>query len=672
MGDLLEIAAHGVTAILATWLGILVLTRAQDVRGSRVFGFLCALLVLWSTSIIVQRTTGDPSVVPPANILEDIAAWLLPPATAHIGFLIAGEGRPSRSARLVLTVAYGIAAAAILQAVVDPIHPIAFDEPNFEPFGIDGLAVAWVLAGVRLAIFALAIGYLVSALRDAAADRVRRRQLVVALATVVIGVVGGMARILPPEIGGPRWVGVSLVSVAIVLATYAVVSQHVFLAADAASRAVRGSLAAGIGIVVYVALILIVDQALARALAIELPIVMSLALVVTIAVIDPIARSFRERGRSRGGNPDEARLLVALGADSLLAQEPDGALVPALERLVRTFDLRGAAVLDAEGRPMAVAGAADGAELDRGLRLPLGGERGDGRSRGSAVFVPRSDESFTPAELAALRLASTFLGASLRLADRQREQAAAIAGLRDEREAVANQGSALDSVLEGARSDDHRLRVFALGPLRAERDGEPIRRWGGEKAGSRQAEAIFALLFDRGERGISKDEILEIVWPDVDLDRADVAFHRTMLGLRATLRPGRRSRRASSEPIVFHSDRYRIERGVVSWTDVAEFERLVGGAASDAPDGITLLEQARALYRGDYLDDVPYVGDSAAVEDRRVQLRRGFRDLLLELAARYEARGDALPAAACRRQAATVDDDAIPDALPLRAGQEPA
>ena len=196
-----------------------------------------------------------------------------------------------------------------------------------------------------------------------------------------------------------------------------------------------------------------------------------------------------------------------------------------------------------------------------------------------------------------------------------------------------------------------------------------MRRWGGEKAGSRQAEAIFALLFDRGERGASKDEILEIVWPDVDLDRADVAFHRTMLGLRATLHPGRRaagSRR--SAPIPFHHDPYRLDPATVVWSDVAEFERLVA-AGVEAARATDALEGARALYRGEYLDDVPYLGDSEAVEERRVQLREQLRDVLVELARRYAERGDRVAAAACERQAAAVVEGAY--APPLAAGAQP-
>lgn len=660
--QLLEIAAHVVTAILATWLGLLVATRAGGARGSRVFGFLCALLVLWSVAIVVQRTTSaDASIVAGVNLLEDVGAWLLPPATVHIALVIAFEGRYSRAALGVLGLAYALGVAGIVQAAIDPSYPIAFDEPNWEPFGIDGHAVAWLFAGARALVFGAAVAYLVVGLAESGEDRGRRRQLLVTLGTVALGVVGGMLRILPVEIGGPRFVGVSLVAAAVVLATYAVVAQHVFLAADVASRAVRWSLAAGIGVIGYVVAVLGLDAAVGRWLSIDVPVVTALAFVVTLALFEPASSFVRARIGPDDSALDEQRLLLALGADPLLAQAPERALPPALERIARTFDLTAAAIVGADGTSLASTGDAD-PEAGGALGLALDGG-------GRAVFVPAAGRSFTPAEMGALRLAAGYIASSLRLAERQEEQAAAIAALRAERADVESRGTALQAALAEAATPDDALHVFALGPLRAERGGEPVRRWGGEKAGSRQAEAIFALLFDRGERGASKDEILEIVWPDVDLDRADVAFHRTMLGLRATLHPGRRaagSRR--SEPIAFHNDRYRLDPATVVWSDVAEFERLVA-AGVEAARATDALEGARALYRGEYLDDVPYLGDSEAVEERRVQLREQLRDVLVELARRYAERGDRVAAAACERQAAAVVEGAY--APPLAAGAQP-
>jgi two-component SAPR family response regulator len=205
--------------------------------------------------------------------------------------------------------------------------------------------------------------------------------------------------------------------------------------------------------------------------------------------------------------------------------------------------------------------------------------------------------------------------------------------------------------------------VYALGPLRAERDGELIRSWGGEKAGTRQAEALFAFLFDRGERGITKDEAVELMWPDVDIDRADLAFHRTLGGLRRTLDPGR-GQRQGSRAIGFSNDRYRLDPAVVAWSDVANFEQRLtdASAATDPATVLGALTEARSLYRGEYLDDCPFYGDGSQVEDRRALLRARYVDLLLAIGMHHEERGDRGAAAAAFREARLAADEGCPPA----------
>lgn len=649
MSELLEIAAHTVTAILATWLGLVVVTRARRARGAAVFGALCAVLVVWSVAIIVQRTTSDPSLAAAVNLLEDVSAYLLPAATLHIAISIAYEGPRPPIVGAVLAFAYLLGVGASLQAWLDPARPIAFGPPHWEPLGVDGTTAAWLFLGARLVPWLTAVAVLASARRRAWPDRARRRQLSVAMATILLGVLGGVLRIGPREIVD-EWVGVALVAAATALATYAVVAQHLFITTDAAERAVRWSVLAGLGIVAYVLLLGTVDRLASRFLAVELPIVMALGLVVTIAVADPVGRWLRLRLGPKHGAEVE-RLFAAMGLDPVLAQRPDRALTPAVERVVRALELSGALVIAADGRVLARVGSVD-SDAAGALRLPM--TDGD-RTIGYAIFGARADgAAASGVEVSALHQAADFMAASLRLTERQDDQATRIAALRDEHAAVRSQGTALSAALARPADRQDGLHVYALGSLRVERDGQPIHRWGGEKAGSRQAEAIFAMLFDRGDQGAAKDELQEVVWPDADFDRADAAFHRTMLGLRAALRGDSRrgADRKSADLVVFHNDRYRLNPVTVAWSDVAEFDRLVATAASAEPaEALSLLERARALYRGDYLDDVPYFGDSAAVETRRVALRRAVRDLLLELASRYEARGERLAASACRRQA---------------------
>ena len=657
MSELLEVAAHGVTAILATWLGLLVLTRARRTPGAPIFSVLCLLLVAWSVAIIAQRLGGDPAVKPAMNLVEDAAAFLLPAVTTHLAISIAFEGRRPTSATAILIAGYALGVAAAIQAAVDPSHEIGFSEPSFAPFGIPGAVVAWAFAIARLAVWMAGVAYLVGALRSAGDDRSRQRQLQFALATVVLGVLGGTLRILPADIGGPPWIGVSLVATAIVLATYAVVAQHVFLAADVAGRAIRWSLVAGVGIVAYVTGLVLLDAAAERYLAIDIPIVSGLAIVVTLALFDPIADRVRQLTAGSAKEAAEAHLAVALGGSPILQGDGGVALDAALARLVRTFALSGAAVVDRSGEPTAAAGDAIAPDDPRAIRFDLAADASAPR----VVFgAKRGGLAFTPTEVDALEMAAGYLGSSLRLAERQEAQATALMGLRAEQDAVEERGSALSEALADASEAPSGLYVHALGSLRATLDGQPLRRWGGEKAGSRQAEAVFAFLFDRSDRGVGKDEILELVWPDVELDRADVAFHRTMLGLRSVLAPGRRSR-GSTAAITFANDRYRLDPGVVAWSDVAEFDRLVAAAGGAPPDeGLLLLERARALYRGDYLDDCPFFGDSAEVEDPRRELRQRYVDLLVELGERYTARGDRTSAASSLRRAQTLAEEEVP------------
>jgi len=157
--------------------------------------------------------------------------------------------------------------------------------------------------------------------------------------------------------------------------------------------------------------------------------------------------------------------------------------------------------------------------------------------------------------------------------------------------------------------------------------------------------------------------MVELIWPDVDLERADLAFHRTLGGLRSTLQPGRVGRDRSAA-ITFHNDRYRLDSSLIEWSDVVAFEERIAAASAAADPGESLLslERARSLYRGDYLDDCPFYGDSSFVEERREYFRGRFIDLLLALGARYEERDDRPAAAACYRQARQVAGEDLPTA----------
>jgi two-component SAPR family response regulator len=164
----------------------------------------------------------------------------------------------------------------------------------------------------------------------------------------------------------------------------------------------------------------------------------------------------------------------------------------------------------------------------------------------------------------------------------------------------------------------------------------PIESLGGPKAGTNQALALFAFLFDRGPQGFEKDEAVEVIWPDATLTMADTAFHRTLLGLRGSLRAG-----GFGEAIDFRNGRYVLASGLISWSDTWELEGLIDASAStsDTRQRIELLEACRQLNRADYMDDCPFFGTSFYVEARRTMLRAVRHAVLIELAELYGSLG---------------------------------
>ena len=658
----LELIAHGITAVLATWLGLTVFVRSRDQRGAPVFGGLMLLLGTWSVSIMIQRLTGDPAVLTAVRPIEIATAYLLPVATLHIALAISVEGRRTSLQHAGLIMAYAISAVAATLPVIDPALEFRVTPPHFSLPGIPGEAFGWGWIIARIIIFLAAAVSIVAALPGAGMDLTRRRQLQVAMLTIVVGAVGAVLRFLPGPADSDPWLGVSLISLATIMTAYAVFAQGIFLAPDVAGKAFRYSLSVGAVITVYVALLVGLERLTQHVLAIELPLITTLALVVTIALFDPIADRIRQLLAGSSHDAAYDRLLRALGQNILTAQRPERAIEPALARLCRAFRLSGAVANGPDAEPMAHHGhVPDNSPLT--LRMAL---RSGDVSYGDVAFGPkRSQLPFTSRETELLGLAATYLAASLRLSARQDKQAEALDALSVERAELASTGSVLQEALNqtSPATDGPRLQVFALGPLRVQRGTELMRQWGGEKAGTRQAEALFAFLFDRGERGVAKDEATELIWPDVEIDRADLAFHRTLGGLRRTLEPQRR-RNEGSTSIVFHNDRYRLDPGLIAWSDVDAFaDRLADASGTtDADAALGALGEARALYRGDYLDDCPFYGDSAQVEDRRELLRARYVDLLLALGERYEVRGDRGAAAAAFREARLAAGDDCPPA----------
>ncbi|MDQ6603246.1 MAG: hypothetical protein M3Z19_11020 [Chloroflexota bacterium] len=659
----LSVSAEFVVAVLATWLGAVALTRTPRALPARVFALLTCLIAAWGAVRVVGHLTADNGVRRAASGAEIAIAPLLLAAFLHFIFAATARRRWERAQSVALAVAYGVGLLVAVLSLADRDHPIAVRPPYRTIGGSAAPLLGWAWIGFRALLLALTVWWVWRAWRAAGRTGAGREQLTALLLAAGCAAVGGVATILLADLGYPEWPGTALIAASLGLAAYAVFAQGLFLDPGVARRSFSSTLATGVLTVAYVALLLGLERLSRHLLKTDTPLVTALAIVLTVALFDPLRARVGALLTPHVGRRERARrrLMRALGDELLTAQRPRAAIQPALAQLCRALGIRAATVTETTGETVAAYGlplAEDGAALALPLRVA---DRAIGML---AVGAKRSHLPYTAAETDLLANAAAFLAASLHLDERETRQVAALDALGAERAALQSQERALADALTVAAPPERALalHVWALGPLRVERNGERIRQWGGAKAGTRQAEAMFAFLFDRAERGVAKDEFLDVIWPDVPLDKADLAFHRTLGGLRRTLEPDL-TRGSEATAIIYHNDRYRLDPALVVWSDLFQFRaHIAASAGTDADTAIAALAEARALYRGEYLDDCPFYSDSAYVEERRELLRGQQTDVLLALAGRYEARGDLPSATACYREALQTTGDDCPRA----------
>jgi LuxR family maltose regulon positive regulatory protein len=180
------------------------------------------------------------------------------------------------------------------------------------------------------------------------------------------------------------------------------------------------------------------------------------------------------------------------------------------------------------------------------------------------------------------------------------------------------------------------LRVFGFGPGRVEREEQeiPISDWGA--AATRQL--FFYLLT---HPSWSRDQIAAILWPGLPASKVKANFHTTKFRLKRAL---------GQEPLHFDGSHYQSHPHLDYWFDVKEFERLVEGNGPGRR--MEQLQQAIALYRGDFLEDC-YDDWCLPLRER---LREQYLEALDELAGRLLARRQYRQVIQTLRQGLEIDD----------------
>ncbi|MGI9596539.1 MAG: BTAD domain-containing putative transcriptional regulator [Acidimicrobiales bacterium] len=241
--------------------------------------------------------------------------------------------------------------------------------------------------------------------------------------------------------------------------------------------------------------------------------------------------------------------------------------------------------------------------------------------------------------------------------------ATALGPLRSELRSISDDGehhaaeAAAELLAELPHEDGPVLRIDLLGPMSVSLSGRELDQPELRRA---RVRTVLALLVVRGP--LRRDELIEFVWPDRDLQSARQNLRTTLTYLRRLLEPGGD---LVDQPTRLRADGDRISLAELAAIDVDlwEFRRLVDNAdrarTTAAGEGsIELLTRALELWRGDPLSDLEdVVGLEADIEHVRsdlVNTSHRCGELLLA-AGRFE---DALHCADRTRDAAPYSERA--------------
>ena len=181
-----------------------------------------------------------------------------------------------------------------------------------------------------------------------------------------------------------------------------------------------------------------------------------------------------------------------------------------------------------------------------------------------------------------------------------------------------------------------------LGPFQAAVDQEPLTHFRTKKA---QALLIYLAAEDARQRGapVRRESLLALLWPDFSEQSARQSLRTNLSYLRHDLAPLEGDSQREDGPFILADHQtLQLNPTIPYELDVARFSQLLAKCAACAHENPTAcqdclqrLEQAAALYRGDFLCDF-FLPDSAPFEEWAAARRRGW-DRTVRPAARVRA-----------------------------------
>ncbi len=195
--------------------------------------------------------------------------------------------------------------------------------------------------------------------------------------------------------------------------------------------------------------------------------------------------------------------------------------------------------------------------------------------------------------------------------------------------------SLIDELNQPGSANGSSLRVYCMGKFRVFRDNEEIPA---ESWKSKKAKMLFKYLVHSRHRGfITRDVLMELLWPEEDPEKSINRLHDALYSLRKILDPV--SMGSGNLFLLREGDSYSLSLGNEGWVDADRFQAEINLAKKEKnPEkALQLYLKAENIYQGDYLEEDIYV---EWCEEERAGLKELYLEIIEKIMAFYEKAGD--------------------------------
>lgn len=175
------------------------------------------------------------------------------------------------------------------------------------------------------------------------------------------------------------------------------------------------------------------------------------------------------------------------------------------------------------------------------------------------------------------------------------------------------------------------VRLYVLGQFRIERrNGQQWQAVTDASLQHQRVRQLLTCLLSSPGRKLGREQVMDMLWPELDVETASARLDKAVHSLRQLLEPGR-SRSVTSSLLLTERQLLQLADQSRIWADADAFDALLtqSRTTNDPGQKEQLLGEAMTLYCGDFLPEERQV---EWVKPRREALQRNWIGLLLELA----------------------------------------